>query len=55
MVVTAPKPPPPQTVGMKFMDFTVDVVKVHVGDRLTFTGSASWCYVAECGNEYASA
>jgi hypothetical protein len=23
--------------------------------RLQRTGSASWCYVAECGDEYASA
>jgi plastocyanin len=41
VVVTAPKPAPPQTVGMSFMDFTVDVVKVHVGDRLTFVNSSN--------------
>jgi len=41
VIVTAPKPAPPQTVGMKFMDFTVDVVKVHVGDRLTFVNSSN--------------
>jgi plastocyanin len=41
VIVTAPKPAPPHTIGMKFMDFTVDVVKVHVGDRLTFVNSSN--------------
>ena len=41
VIVTAPKPAPPHTVGMKFMDFTDDVVKVHVGDRLAFVNSSN--------------
>jgi len=42
MIVTAPKPAAPHTIGMNFMDFTgPDVVKVHVGDRLTFVNSSN--------------
>jgi plastocyanin len=40
VIVTAPKPAPPHTVGMNFMDFTQDVVTVHRGDRLTFVNSS---------------
>jgi hypothetical protein len=29
--------------------------EVVVARRIHPTGSASWCYVAECGTEYASA
>lgn len=36
VVVSAPRPAPPNTVGMKFMDFSKDVVTLHRGDRLTF-------------------
>jgi plastocyanin len=40
VIVTTPKPTPPHAVGMTFMDFTVDVVTVHKGDRLTFINNS---------------
>jgi hypothetical protein len=33
----------------------VEVDPFEVSDTPHRTGSASWCYVAECGDEYASA
>ena len=38
--VTAPKPAPPNTVGMSFMDFSKDVVTLHRGERLTLVNSS---------------
>ncbi|HLI41538.1 MAG TPA: hypothetical protein VKV35_07830 [Streptosporangiaceae bacterium] len=40
VVVGAPKPAPPDTVGMSFMDFTKDVVYLHRGQYLTFVDSS---------------
>jgi hypothetical protein len=41
VIVSTPKPAPPHTIGMNFKDFTGDdIVKVHVGDRLTFVDSS---------------
>jgi plastocyanin len=40
VVVSAPKPAPPDTVGMSFMDFTKDVVYLHRGQYLTFVDSS---------------
>lgn len=40
LIVTTPKPAPPHTIGMNWMDFTKDVVTVHRGDRLTFVNSS---------------
>ncbi|HEX6527106.1 MAG TPA: hypothetical protein VF070_44895 [Streptosporangiaceae bacterium] len=36
VIVTTPKPAPPNSVGMNNMDFTKDVVTLHRGERLTF-------------------
>jgi plastocyanin len=40
LLVTTPKPAPPNTVGMNFMDFSKDVVTLHVGERLTLVNSS---------------
>ena len=40
LLVNTPKPAPPHTVGMSFMDFSVDTVKLHRGDRLTLVNSS---------------
>lgn len=40
VLVPAPKPAPPNTVGMVNMDFSVDVVTVHRGQDLTFVDSS---------------
>jgi plastocyanin len=40
VVVSAPKPAPPNTVGMSFMDFTKDTVYLHRGQYLTFVDSS---------------
>jgi plastocyanin len=41
LVVSAPKPTPPNTVGMSFMDFTgPDTVYIHRGQYLTFVDSS---------------
>jgi plastocyanin len=40
VIVSAPKPAPPNVVGMNFMDFTKDVVTLHRGERLTFVDSS---------------
>jgi plastocyanin len=39
-LMDTPKPAPPLTVGMSFMDFSVDTVTLHRGDRLTFVDSS---------------
>ena len=40
VIVTTPKPAPPNTVGMNNMDFSKDVVMLHRGERLTFVDSS---------------
>lgn len=40
VIVPAPKAAPPNTVGMVNMDFSVDVVTLHVGERLVFVDSS---------------
>ena len=40
VLVNAPKPTPPNTVGMSFMDFTKDTVYLHRGQYLTFVDSS---------------
>jgi plastocyanin len=40
VIVTTPKPAPPSTVGMTFMDFSKDVVTLHEGQRLTLVNSS---------------
>lgn len=40
LIVDTPRPAPPQSVGMNFMDFTVDTVTLHRGDRLTLVNSS---------------
>lgn len=40
VIVDAPKPTPPNTVGMTFLDFTKDTVYLHRGQYLTFVDSS---------------
>ena len=40
VIVTAPRPAPPHTVGMTNMDFSKDVVTLHRGQYLTFVDSS---------------
>lgn len=40
VIVDTPKPAPPDTVGMTFMDFTLDTVHLHRGQYLTFVDSS---------------
>lgn len=40
LIVDTPRPAPPQSVGMTFMDFSVDTVTLHRGDRLTLVNSS---------------
>jgi plastocyanin len=40
VIVSTPKPPPPNTVGMNYMDFSKDVVTLHRGEHLTFVNSS---------------
>jgi plastocyanin len=40
IIVNAPKPAPPNTVGMVNMDFSKDTVYLHRGQRLTFVDSS---------------
>src|ERR1039457_5579249 len=40
VIVSTPKPAPPNTVGMVNMDFTKGVVYLHRGQRLTFVDSS---------------
>jgi hypothetical protein len=40
VIVTTPKPAPPNTVGMTFMDFSKDVVTLHRGQYLTLVDSS---------------
>lgn len=40
VIVSTPKPTPPNTVGMNFMDFSKDVVTLHRGEWLTLVDSS---------------
>ena len=40
VIVNAPKPAPTDTVGMTFMDFTLDTVYLHRGQYLTFVDNS---------------
>jgi plastocyanin len=40
VIVTTPKPAPPNAVGMNFMDFSKDVVTIHRGQYLTLINSS---------------
>ena len=40
VIVSGPKPAPPNTVGMSFMDFSKDVVTLHRGEWLTLVNSS---------------
>jgi hypothetical protein len=40
LIVSTPKPAPPNTVGMNNMDFTKDVVTLHRGQHLTFVDNS---------------
>jgi hypothetical protein len=49
VIVTAPKPAPPNTVGMAFMDFSKDVVTLHTGDHLILVNSSRNIHVVGPG------
>jgi plastocyanin len=49
VIVSTPKPAPPNTVGMNFMDFTKDVVVLHRGDHLTLVNSSRNIHVVGPG------
>jgi plastocyanin len=49
VIVSTPKPAPPNTVGMNFMDFTKDVVVLHRGDHLTIVNSSRNIHVVGPG------
>lgn len=40
VIVSTPKPAPPNAVGMSFMDFSKDVVTLHRGERLTLVNDS---------------
>ena len=40
VIVSAPKPAPPNTVSMTFMDFSKDFVWLHRGERLILVNSS---------------
>jgi hypothetical protein len=40
LIVSTPKPAPPNAVGMSFMDFSKDVVYLHRGQYLTLVNSS---------------
>jgi len=40
VIVSTPKPAPPNTISMVNMDFSKDVVYLHLGQRLTFVDSS---------------
>jgi plastocyanin len=50
VIVSAPKPAPPNTVGMTFMDFAKDVVYLHKGQYLTFVDSSRNIHAIGPGN-----
>lgn len=50
VIVTTPKPAPPNTVGMVNMDFTKDVVTLQRGERLVFANSSRNIHVIGPGN-----
>jgi plastocyanin len=49
VIVTAPKPAPPNTIGMAFMDFSKDVVTLHTGDHLILVNSSRNIHVVGPG------
>ncbi len=49
LIVTAPKPAPPNTVGMTNMDFTKDVVTLHRGEQLVLVNSSHNIHVVGPG------
>lgn len=49
VIVSAPKPAPPHTVGMTFMDFNKDVVVLHRGERLTIVNDSRNIHVVGPG------
>jgi plastocyanin len=40
VIVSTPRPAPPNAVGMSFMDFSKDVVTLHSGERLTLVNDS---------------
>jgi hypothetical protein len=40
VIVSTPKPAPPNTVGMTFMDFSKDIVYLHRGEHLILVNSS---------------
>jgi plastocyanin len=51
MIVSTPKPAPPNAVGMNFMDFTKDVVVLHRGDHLTLVNNSRNIHVVGPGQD----
>ena len=51
VIVAAPKPAPPNTVGMNNMDFPKDVVTLHRGERLTFVDNSHNIHVIGPGQD----
>ena len=49
LIVSTPKPTPPDTVGMQFMDFSKDTVTLHRGDTLTLVNSSRNIHVVGPG------
>jgi hypothetical protein len=50
VIVSTPKPAPPNTVGMLNMDFTKDIVYLQRGQHLTFVDSSHNIHVIGPGN-----
>jgi plastocyanin len=50
VIVSTPKPAPPNTVGMVNMDFTKDIVYLQRGQHLTFVDSSHNIHVIGPGN-----
>jgi plastocyanin len=50
VIVTAPKPAPPNTVGMNNMDFSKEIVTLHRGQYLTFVDSSHNIHEVGPGN-----
>ena len=51
VIVSTPKPAPPHTVGMNFMDFTKDVVVLHRGSHLILVNSSRNIHVVGPGQD----
>jgi plastocyanin len=49
VIVSTPKPAPPNSVGMNFMDFSKDVVTLHRGERLTLVNDSRNIHVVGPG------